>query len=336
MFNSIATNMLRRGLMTFMLLLLLATTSNAGVIFETDFDGYVWNADGALDGTECYAGTCANAPPGFSFYRSLPPVSTVGTPPFASIRSLPVGPDHSTGTTAGHAFIAYYPNVDYKGDAVISKLFSTQYPEIYMRVWVKTQADFSVGASSSLKIFRALNYHGSGNFYHYFTGGRGSPLAFVDLGSSSGHPQRIIQAARCDPSATTAQYECAGQSMYVDKAFTIPHGIDWRDGNWHRIDVHLKANSPAGTGNGIYAAFIDGVATAINYTDATWFLVGSSRTGWNSFSIGGNSVGVAATGWVAYDDLVISTTPIAEDYRISGTVSSPAPRRPSATAPTSR
>ena len=325
--RSLKKSMFCHGIITFIFSLLLAIPSYAGVIFETNFDSVTWNANGALDGTECYSGTCANAPSGFSYYRTLPPE---GTSPFASIRPLPAGTDHTTGTTGGHAFIANYPNVDYTGDAVISKLFPTQYPELYLRVWVKTQANLNAGASSSFKIFRALSYHGTGNFYQYFVGGQGSPLAFVDLGSSSGYPQRIIQAARCDPNNSTANYECAGQSMYVDKAFTIPNGINWRDGNWHRIDIHVKINSPVGANNGIYAATVDGIATPINYSDAAWLLSGSSQTGWNGFSIGGNSVGVGTTGWVAFDDLVISTTAIPDNYVVGGGTTA----APDTTAPT--
>ncbi|BDV43066.1 hypothetical protein GURASL_19890 [Geotalea uraniireducens] len=54
-------------------------------------------------------------------------------------------------------------------------------------------------------------------------------------------------------------------------------------------------------------------------TNVQWLSEGSSSVGWNSFAIGGNSNNTflpLADQWYAIDDVVISTTPIPQYYKI--------------------
>jgi hypothetical protein len=73
--------------------------------------------------------------------------------------------------------------------------------------------------------------------------------------------------------------------------------------------------------NGVYEVWLDGKLLA-SHTDAQWRSAGSSSgVGWNLLSLGGNSNNSFATQgdqWYAIDDVVVSTTPIPEDYVIGG------------------
>lgn len=126
------------------------------------------------------------------------------------------------------------------------------------------------------------------------------------------------------------------------------------DGQWHRMYVHVKLNSAPGVADGIMEEYWDADPTTETPTsvdtshanvslytypnggwgekhvNVSWVSANAPNTdvGWNVVAIGGNShnsfAGPApATGeqWYAFDDLVVSTTPIPSDYVIGSSSS---------------
>jgi len=56
----------------------------------------------------------------------------------------------------------------------------------------------------------------------------------------------------------------------------------------------------------------------VDLNNIAWRQSGTDVTGWNSVNLGGNTGGNAQEKWVAFDDLVVSTTDIADDYTPGG------------------
>ena len=353
--TKVEKNFLCQGFILFTFLLIFAIPCHAGVIFETNFDGFTWNASGALDGTECDQTTgiaCANAPQGFTNYRDLPPGSGTKTTPWSSIGALPSSlPDHTTGSTGGHAFIAHYNEANYDGDSMISILFPVQYQELYIQVWLRAMpGGLGVVESSNSKMFRTVAIiPNCSNAYLYFSGGCAEAAAFNDFGAY-GSAAPLVSAwtpsIRCAPTSTN--YYCASSPNYTSYDWSTARlgGVNdtsmsttpgqWNDGAWHRATMHVKMNSSktctAANCDGIYEVSYDGNTQIMHggipakLSNLAYALAGSTVTGWNMVSLGGNTTSLSGLGWMAYDDLVISTAPIPADYVVGGgLVGPPAP-----------
>jgi hypothetical protein len=83
------------------------------------------------------------------------------------------------------------------------------------------------------------------------------------------------------------------------------------DDNWHYHEVHLKMNSSAGTADGEYAYYIDGICQW-KMSDITFVKSGETMVGWNMVSPGGNqdfhtSVPGGETYYYDIDDFTVST-----------------------------
>lgn len=322
-------------------------TSYSAVVFEDNFDGYTWNTTGVYDDVECTQTTgvkCAQAPGDWTNIRNLPAVSST---PWMQINSLPSsGTDHTTGGTGGHALIVKYPAQEYTGDCMLSKMLTSQYPELYAQVWIKSQPGGMTlnSNSSNNKMFRLMGIiPGCDNFYSYFSGGCADSIVFNDFGTywTGTNIAGWVPSIRCGPNSSN--YYCSGTIDNYDWAGAKACGStsctdqatasgQWNDGNWHRITIHVKMNTSTSLSNGIYEVTYDGQTqimhdgTPANLTDIQYLKTGSGITGWNAVSLGGNSFGTAALSWMAYDDLVISTTPIAADYVPGGGGASPSSR----------
>jgi len=149
----------------------LASPSYANVIFEETFDQQAdWNVTGALN-KDCGI-NCTDAPPNWNNYYAIPAVGNLAT----TIRSIPDGSADHTGAATRKAYMAYYNNVQYSGGAELSKTFPTEYPELYLRAWIKTQPGWSTAPNSSIKLFRVIHYDRVGSAFAYFSGGNGAPM----------------------------------------------------------------------------------------------------------------------------------------------------------------
>jgi len=301
----------------------------AGVIFEESFDAQPdWNVTGALN-KDCGI-NCTDAPRNWNNYYAVPPVGSLAT----TIRSIPDGSADHTGRTAKKAYMAYYNNVQYSGGAELSKTFPQDYPELYMRVWIKTQPGWQTAANSSIKLFRAIHYDRTGSAFAYFAGGNGAPMAGMNWATNStyrstnGIPDGCYIAwFRCDPQSSN--YYCSQSPYNVDTPQRMISGIapdetgGFADGRWHRYDVHVKMNTQTGSTwnqNGIYEFSYDGIPV-VSYTNVQWKYPGSNTgVGWNTVQFGGNNLNAYTGGsnpqWAAFDDIVVSTTPIPDNYVI--------------------
>jgi hypothetical protein len=102
----------------------------------------------------------------------------------------------------------------------------------------------------------------------------------------------------------------------------------YADTNWHKLDVYIKLNSAPGANDGILAWWWDAdpntAPPTFTRTNIQWMSATSdTQRGWNTFGIGGNnynSFSGATNGeqWYAIDDVVVSTTPIPNNYVIGG------------------
>lgn len=311
-----------------------ALPSHAGVLFEETFDTQAnWNATGSLN-KDCGTPSCSDAPPNWNNYYSVPPVGSLAS----TIQSIPGQLNDHTGGTAKKAFVAYYTNVKYSGGSELSKTLPQDYQELYMRVWIRTQPGWQNAPDSSIKLFRMGHWDRTGSAFQYFPGGYGAPMGLFNWGTSSqwrGTDGCYIPLLRCDPQDSS--YYCPQPPYDIDTPQRITAGVSptapggYGDGNWHRYDLHLKMNTQTGSTwnkDGVYEFRYDGVLVR-SITDLQWRYPGSNLgVGWNTIQIGGNSDNVyggsSSAEWVAFDDLVVSTTPIPDDYVIGkGTITEP-------------
>ena len=324
--------------------LLLMTTScsadkgavSGTVIFEENFDSQLdWNANGQYENTECSAlkagSTAVQCAPGsypanWSYYRSMPAGGL--TNPVASIRRPPGNiADHTSGS--GKAFIVYNESVNgwnWPGDGIIGKYFGSNanYPELYVRFWMRTQSGWQVANGAQSKIFRIANWRGTENVYQWAA--ESSPIYFWDL-AANGTNAAYASAYRCD--ASPQDYYCttlpSSNNFQKNDMVTAwgsgPPSSKFADSQWHRYDFHFKMND-IGSANGIMAWSYDGTPIE-SRTNVVWKEGSSSAAkGWNTFALGGNSNNTfspaPADQWYAIDDLVVSTAAIPEQYVIVG------------------
>ena len=323
------------------------STVRAGIIFEDNFDATPdWNTSGQFNGECPYP--CATAPNGWNATRSAPGTLLVQNPmPVGSIRRLPGNlPDHTTGTGKAYIAVNQANDVDnWPGDSSLAKYFGQDYPEWYIRVWIRTQSNWQTIPSGTLKVIRAYHYDGTGNIFNYFNTGYSAPIWLWSWGATySADPSHNNMALyknsfRCDPQESN--YYCDKSSpaapwyelndymlpwnMIIGESLDeslnnpgayVPATAAYADTNWHRYDFHIKVNT-IGSNNGIFEWWYDGVLK-ISKNDVHWKDAGSSAgIGWNTIHIGGNSDNAYANPgeqWYAIDDVVVSTTPIPADY----------------------
>ena len=326
------------GIMLSLIVTLFFVTSlpvYGAVVFETNFDANAdWNVNRQYQGNEC-VDPCTTAPTNWTNYRFIDGTGT-WTNPTGSIRALPGSQvDHTTGTVSGKAYIVYnqsHPVDNWPGDSELMRKLGAEYDEIYLRLYMRTQASWKSVGSASSKVFRVQHNDGTGNIFQNFADGNNAPIALMLLGQmsdSSSYPNTAayIPAMRCDPQASV--YYCPLSpswmqndiSSYINTSTHPAITSSWGDAGWHRWDLHLKMNT-VGSNNGVYEVWLDG-KLLVSHTDAQWRSAGSSSgVGWNLLSLGGNSNNSFATQgdqWYAIDDVVVSTTAIPADYVIGGT-----------------
>lgn len=318
-------NLLQTGLPA-LTCLLLALPVHAGVIFEESFDNQVdWNVNNIYT-AEC-AGNCTTAPLNWNNYRTVPGTSSLKNPT-GSIQRLPGAlPDHTTGN--GKAYIVYNQSVagvNWPGDSTLVKVLSQDYPELYIRMWIRTQANWKTVSSAQSKVFRTYHWDRSGNIFEFFSSGTVNPAYIWDWSTTSSNNASYMDAYRCDPQETNYYCTASGVPSYQLNDYFYSWGSagatgKYADAQWHRYDFHLKMND-IGKNNGIMEWWWDGNLME-SRTDAQWKAAsGSSASiGWNTVSIGGNSNNTfsgstPADQWYAIDDLTVSTSPIPADYVI--------------------
>lgn len=266
----------------------------------------------------------------------------------ASGKALIITNEHHKGTDSS----------GWGSDTILAKDLGADYKELYFQFYLRFQAGasfdwFSNGDLAMIKFFRTMHW-GRVEASLPYSGGAGSgpaggynsngPILFLDFGEDQ-YWGIIKPGFRCDPQETN--YYCT--PVYSNSASAAPflqngtRGTTLEatvaDGNWHRYDLHVKYNTDTATADGVYEMWQDGFLvyslTGMKYLDTG----GESNIGMNAFMLGGNNLSdypesgsspstvtleqggtpqVVREQWYAIDDVVVSTTPIASDYVISG------------------
>jgi hypothetical protein len=222
-------------------------------------------------------------------------------------------------------------------------------PEVYLHFWIKFQPGWkwSNTASSMIKMFRIgkQNLAGSTGWPWVYAGGsptNSMPLILFDFAKWAGGAADIAISSGPRSNPDYNQNEDAndyfppsgtyggGGTDFSDAAwnpsgrtvFESPGMVG--DGGWHLWDARVKTNSAVGAADGVFTSWIDGVQIA-NRTNEVWNTSGASRAaGFDFVCIGGNifnpwaQASSGAEQWYAIDDVVVSTTPIPNNYVIGG------------------
>ena len=325
---------------TLMAVMAVTSVVRAGVIFEDNFDSHDdWHpSPGVGDegpsgaSSECNSGDCSSqVPQGWSYYRT----TGMWWPPTYN-DTIQVSNVAGRGSS-GKAFIVHNEaNAGASGDGwgadgILGKLFDQEYPELHIRIWFRTQDGWQwpTIVDQVGKVLRIGRYDGSGSIFQLSTGGNVAPLVFWDFKHSNSWGTRHVIAHRSAPAdpdyfsisgLDTDPYIIAGDSS------SEPDDIGmYADGNWHRLDYHVKINTYSGgqwNPDGIIRIYWDG-ALRHEETTVKWNNAGLNfGNGWNYIAIGGNAMNMftdvenKGEQWYAIDDVVVSTTPIQEDYQL--------------------
>ena len=231
----------------------------AGVIFEDNFNSQAdWNTDKSKNGECNYP--CATAPTNWNATRSEPGNASFVHPP-GSISALPGGlPDHS-GNVNGKAYIIWQESnntINWPGDSILAKIFLSNYPEIYYRIFIRSQSNWQYVNPMQIKNSYVLQYDMTGDYFTYFGAGFSGPIYEHDMYWNGPYGNRTNESYRCFPQSS--DYYCqnspsgqggsgANTQLWPGSAYTdLPTSPgEFADTNWHQLDVHLKLNTKTGS-----------------------------------------------------------------------------------------
>ncbi|NTW27222.1 MAG: hypothetical protein HGA36_02790 [Candidatus Moranbacteria bacterium] len=211
-------------------------------------------------------------------------------------------------------------------DGLLTKLFDQDYPEIYARVWLKTDPNWKWATNNDMmiKMFRVKHFDRVGSIYTGFPAGTLAPILLWDIKHSNSWGTRWANASRCDPQET--DYYCTtsvpGDNLFVAGNMTIEPNEPGMpaDGEWHQLDFHLKMNTynsetSSWSSDGIYQFSYDGVNRE-NHSNVLWKRTGSNESiGWNAFDLGGNAFNSYNDNWSNTIDYAIDDVVVRSSYR---------------------
>lgn len=325
--------------------MILASTAQAAVVFETNFDSVpTWNPT-AYDA--CFQNTGIEGAPNdctvgpwtgdwvdgntiWNDYRVLTPnCGSIFAPHIGSaadITAIKAGANFTPYGGTGKSYVHFYePCMSGSGgwgsDGLLSVYFGKTggYSELYVQMMVKFQPGFIWSNGNEQKFMHITHFNehvdsGVLQAFQFFSSGDGNCpngpdfcSTFYKYNASYPNPQPKMDSVRSDCS-------------YVITDPVYP-SVNVMDGNWHSIKYYLKLNTAANQSNGIERTYIDGVLVT-EQTNIPWTKSNTPTAadyGFNRIIIGGNTDNVAwgTTGqsqWFAVDNLVVSTTDIATDY----------------------
>lgn len=269
------------------------------------------------------------------------------------INAIPGYPYETTGTCRGGSgkCLTFWDEAVYDGfvnsDGQLLVDLGNEYPEIYIRFYIKfgRKADgtdyafTNSGSDFPMHKIMHLQHYLSGSPSQYFAQNEGNqPVVsggFAAYGPVGGPGNfmnymgyRCLGASQPNPptepvcAAPGCNYYCQGTPVYrydsgcldqVTSNSSFNNSIG--DGNWHMIEYRFKMNTAAGTADGVYEFWYDGVKKdsrtkiPFNQTGAP-----TPLRGWRLFSIGGNNYlrfsgcsGASCEQWYAIDDIFIAT-----------------------------
>ena len=296
--------------------------ANAEIVFQENFDSQPdWQPQSTDEECNGIKTKCRNdVPPNWSYYvsnESWHPNSGNYDP------SIRISSDQKFGGS-GKSFIKSNESsqpagtANYYTDGILFKKLDRSYNELYMSVNLKMQPGWKWGKDDAqMKVFRLMHFDGNGaNPFKYFTDGASAPMYIFDLRHSNTYGWRHAHAPRCDPQK--GNYYCTPNKKY-NKNYRFVGSPTFEeslgDGQWHQLQVRVKMNSSPGANNGIFEMWVDGVLQH-SVKNIQWRGNGSNADGWNAVALGGNHqnwfapVGDKAEQWYAFDNVVVSTTPV--------------------------
>lgn len=303
--------------------------ASSAVLFNDNFDAHPdWQPrpNGAVDNMSpggasivcSYSSTsCAVSPPtGWNYYRDT---GLWWGPTYQD--TIRISNQAGRGGS-GKSFIVYNEsNAGASGDGwgadgILSKLFDQDYPELYVRAWVRFQAGFSwnTAYTAYLKMLRITHFDRSGDIFAMFSGGTNTPILIWDVLRPVTGDLKYANALRFDPQETDYNNQ-VDNPVAAWVAFTDDNAI--LNTEWHCIELHVKMNTYSGDGvwnnDGIYEVWYDGVQQE-SYSTVKWVKSGTdSGIGWNTVNLGGNAYNTYTSAsnfgeqWYAIDDVVVST-----------------------------
>lgn len=324
----------------FLILCLCPLNANSTVLFEDKFDGHIdWqprpsgasndmSPGGAFVECSYNSSSCITSPPsGWSYYKDT---GLWWGPTYQD--TIRITNEAGRGGS-GKAFIVYNESNagasgdNWGADGILSKLFPQDYPEIYVRAWVRFQSGFAWDTrwTDYLKMLRVSHFDRSGDIFFLGSTGNNAPMVIWDVVRPVSGNLEYANSLRFDPQSTEYNNQ-TGNTVAFSRPFGDSNAI--LNTNWHSIKLHVKMNTYAGDGNwnadGVYEVWYDGVLKE-SYTTVKWVKSGTDSTiGWNTVSLGGNAYNTYTAAanygeqWYAIDDVVISTTQIDDDYVIGG------------------
>ncbi|NOY91271.1 MAG: hypothetical protein GXP55_08675 [Deltaproteobacteria bacterium] len=182
-------------------------------------------------------------------------------------------------------------------DCQLYKYLGAQHEELWFSFWIHWNPDMNLTDFNVAKIFRAGYYPESviesamdprgGSRVTSNTSSSLNAMVFIDIdGGSSVDSRWSIKAVyRCNPDYKACVTNAdRGDLDAVDSTFASTIG----DGAWHRIMFHMRMNSGAGVGDGVFEAYWDD-RRVIERTNMDWRLRGATDfRGFNLFSVLGN------------------------------------------------
>ena len=333
------------------LCLMLTTSLQAGVVFETNFDNVqTWNPSGYA---ACWqnsipieggSGACgapggplplqgASSPSIFNDYRHLAPqCSSIQTMHIGSASDIATATKVSSFTPyggSGKSYVHFYePCMSASGgwgsDGLLGVYFgkTTGYSELYVQMKVRFQPGWQWQNGSQQKLMHITHFNEDLNqgvlqAYEMFNYNLPDMVPGIYYNSTwYPRPQFYLHSSHTDKS--------------TDSPSPTPNSIDIADGNWHIIKFHVKLNSRANVADGVKEMWLDG-NSVVSYTNVPYTNANTptaSAYGFNRVIFGGNTSNLfgsadGRTQWYAVDDLVVSTTDISTDYVIGGTGGAP-------------
>ena len=222
-------------------------------------------------------------------------------------------------------------------DGLLAVLLDRDQNELYVRFYIKFQADWkwSLNNSPMQKIFRISHYEGDDSNPFIFGGSNGTqkPLIICDLVkwngglSDIGYSPSFRYENIYYPSEAIPSRDSADTQYFPPDGNYGGTGVDFSDsgmmgdGNWHCWEFYVKLNSNVGVADGIHKFWQDGILIYETH-DLSWADEGaqiSPRKGWNYVMLGGNNINQyndiseRSEQWHAIDDFVISTKYIGPD-----------------------
>ena len=234
---------------------------------------------------------------------------------------------------AGKSMIFYQENRAISGwvsDGDMVKRLDQEYPELYVRFWLKFQPGFAWAPISApiFKLFRIYRYADEGSPFQFFRN-EVTPLFVSNIGNNA-FGNRQVFALRCRGAADDSDYFCPNypnsnggsiETNYVpvENETGVPFTDFYSsigDGDWHKFEFVIKINSAPGVNDGVFRRWIDGHLTYertdidfVRATDTT-----GEVTGFNMVGFGGNDFNRfddlnQTEQYYAIDDIIIISPP---------------------------